>query len=378
WEVNVNKNGDPIYQHFYNAVQPEKLMFNAYPFHTDTLPGHGFKSLHLKMQQSHNLQPGFYYVPQSFGRLNSQGQVWGWYKPSSAELKASTMLALAHGSKGIIFSDYYKYWFSRGGGGWIDGIVDSLGNPSQLWDVIKDNLTPRLAGTFGKTLLRLDYSGNYFQLKYFAPTDDPPLPAIYNYLTLGYYQSVNDMNWHAGFFERPNHPEDKYFFLVNILTTAECTTHVKLTPPVPGFNNYRFRDVEGSFDETFTTQIIKQLTHPAGEGRLYEVAPVVKYGGRLIYSETTSGTQTLHDVMTIDNNTTLTINGTYNCEADIIIKNGNIVTSNGGTVNFLNGSKLIIEGSAFINGNASNNLVLNFSSSTGENGIVVNESGAYT
>ncbi|HZH71072.1 MAG TPA: right-handed parallel beta-helix repeat-containing protein [Mariniphaga sp.] len=44
----------------------------------------------------------------------------------------------------------------------------------------------------------------------------------------------------------------------------------------------------------------------------------------------------------------------------------------------INGSKLIIEGSAFINGNASNNLVLNFSSSTGENGIVVNESGAYT
>src|SRR5690606_5152 len=230
FEVNVYKNGEYLYDMFYNNVQPEKLMFNAYPFHTDTLPGHGFKSLHLKMQQSHNLQPGFYYVPQSFGRLNSQGQVWGWYKPSSAELKASTMLALAHGSKGIIFAEYYECWFSSGGGGWIDGIVDSLGSPSQLWYVINDNLAPRLAGTFGKPVLRLDYSGNYLQLDYFTPTDDPPLPAIYNYLTLGYYQSVNDMNWHAGFFERPNHPEDKYFFLVNILTTAECTTHVKLTP----------------------------------------------------------------------------------------------------------------------------------------------------
>ena len=36
------------------------------------------------------------------------------------------MLALAHGSKGIMFSDYYKYWFDSDGGGWIDGIVDSL------------------------------------------------------------------------------------------------------------------------------------------------------------------------------------------------------------------------------------------------------------
>src|SRR5690606_29085839 len=115
-----------------------------------------------------------------------------------------------------------------------------------------------------------------------------------------------------------------------------------------------------------------------GEGKLYKVSPVVKFGGRLIYSETTSGTQTLHDVMTIDNNTTLTINGTYNCEADIIIKNGNIVTSNGVTVNFLNGSKLIIEGSAFISGTVSNKLNLNFIEPSNENGIVVNETGVYT
>src|SRR5690606_34451801 len=155
WEVNVNKNGDPIYQHFYNAVQPEKLMLNAYPFHLDTSEIGGLGSLVIKFQQSHELQPGFFYVPQAFRRVNLQGQVWGWYLPDSSELKSITMLALAFGSKGIMFSDYYTYWYNSNGGGYLQAIVDSLGIPSELWHVIHNNLAPRLKSKLGKTLLSL-------------------------------------------------------------------------------------------------------------------------------------------------------------------------------------------------------------------------------
>ena len=48
FEVNVYKNGEYIYEHFYNAVQPEKLMFDAYPFHTNPPEGHGFDYLTVK------------------------------------------------------------------------------------------------------------------------------------------------------------------------------------------------------------------------------------------------------------------------------------------------------------------------------------------
>ncbi len=77
FEVNFYKNGEYIYEHFYNSVQPEKLMFDAYPFHTNPLEGHNFESLPTKLQQSHELQPGFYYVPQAFGLIYSNNQ--GWY-----------------------------------------------------------------------------------------------------------------------------------------------------------------------------------------------------------------------------------------------------------------------------------------------------------
>ncbi|MDY0082966.1 MAG: hypothetical protein RBR74_07280 [Ignavibacteriaceae bacterium] len=77
FEVNVYKNGEYIYEHFYNSVQPKKLMFDAYPFHTNPLEGHNFESLPIKLQQSHELQPGFYYVPQAFGLIYSNNQ--GWY-----------------------------------------------------------------------------------------------------------------------------------------------------------------------------------------------------------------------------------------------------------------------------------------------------------
>jgi hypothetical protein len=146
--------------------------------------------------------------------------------------------------------------------------------------------------------MNLNYTGDYLPLKYFTPTQESsPPPAEYDYLTLGVYATLNDMNWHAGFFNRLNHPNDKYFFLVNLITTSTESIDVKVTPPVQGYNNYRFRDVEGSFDETFTTQIIKELTLEAGEGYLYEVAPVVEYGGKLIYDETAGAGMILNDDM---------------------------------------------------------------------------------
>ncbi len=188
------------------------------------------------------------------------------------------------------------------------------------------------------------------------------------------------MNWHCGFLKRYAHPEDNYFMLANLYTiTDSLTVRVKVNPPVQGYQNYRFRNVEGYFDETFQNYIIKDLTHTKGEGYLYQVAPVVKYGGKLIHNETISSSTTLIDEMIIENAATLTVNTTYNVDRDIRIKaGGRIVTTTGGTIKFYEGSKLIVEGIATISGTSQNKLILDFLSPSDSNGIVIKTGGSLT
>ncbi len=283
-------------------------------------------------------------------------------------------MRLPFGCKGIFFSDFASY---QADGGYVDAIVDEDGHYSDLWYEIHDNLAPRLKGKLGKTLLGLKYTGNYIKLQYFTPTQNPqPNPVTYDYLTLGLTPSNHDQNWHCGFLERPQsqYADDKYFFLVNLWTTASKSTDVKITPPVQGYNNYRFRNYEGFFDTTFTTQITKELTHTEGEGYLYEVAPVVKYGGKLIYNETVANGTTLNDKMTIQNSATLTVAGNYTANADIVVKSGNIVTTGNGKITFTGGHKLIIEGAATISGTSSHKLTFDFTEDS--SGIVIKSGGS--
>ena len=114
------------------------------------------------------------------------------------------------------------------------------------------------------------------------------------------------------------------------------------------------------------------LTHPAGEGFLYEVAPVVKYGGKLYASETIGSTTTLYDDMTIENGIILTVNSDYNCYGNIYLKgSAQIITSSGGTITFHNGKGIIAEGNPQILGTSSHKLILDFGSETTGAGIQI-------
>lgn len=298
------------------------------------------------------------------------------------------MLALAHGAKGIQiwkFATNLKptyvgpscevvYWKC---------LAESLATGYRLLplgDIISNNIAPRLKGKLGKTLLHTYYTGNYLQLKYINPQNPVPEAVTYDYLTIGLEASAEDMNWHAGFLKESSHPDNNYFLLVNLLTSTQKTIRVKVTEPVPGYENYSFRNVEkGYLDTTFKGQILATLAHPAGEGYLYQVSPVVLYGGRMIYNEIVGDGMKLYDEMTIENGATLSISGTYHAYADIIVKNGGkIVNYANGKIEFLNGAKLIVEGNAFVYGFENDTLVLDFKlpDSQKENGIVIKENGS--
>lgn len=380
WETKINE--DIQLERYYNTVQPEKLMIDFYPF----LAGYtsaryeDWYWFQKQLQISSTLQPGFYYWAQAFGY--HQGNNWlVWRQPNANELKAQTMFALAHGVKGIIYMafDAYPMW-EPGYGSYIhEGIIDTNKNPTDLFFVLKDNIVPRLKGTLGNTLLNLDYTGGFVQIV--QPPPPPPdddIPSFLDYLAL----SSDDpfYHFHAGLLKRKNMVDDKYFLLVNLNTEYNRFVTFTVTNNF-GVNNLRIKYVEDPsiLDLTIQDEYSYELPMPPGEGYLFEVAPVVKYGGKLIYDETISNPTTLHDEMTIKNGKTLTVNSTYNVYADIRIKEGGrIVTTGNGKINFYQGHKLIVEGNAILNGTVSNKLKLDFTNPVNSNGIIIKPGGSLT
>ncbi len=373
---NTKLNGDTLLRKYVEIAQPHTLMIDSYPIWPpeEGTVQEGLENLRNKLQVAHSVQPDFWYVGQGFGEQDPQDStVWYvWRKPNPPELKASVMLALAHGIKGLLF---WNYWTYPGHQPLCNcdvihnGLVtdEQQPKPTELWYLIKNNLAPRLEGRLGNRLLGLKYTGDYISARY---SGDPnyPYPQTVDYLTLP--TPYTTQNWHAGLLYRNGFNDNKYFFLANLIPDTAKSIPIGLTPFDPNFVNYRFRNYEGGFDTTFSTSFSYTLTHPAGEGYLYEVAPVVKYGGKLYTNETINTHQYLYDDMTIENGKTLTVNETYDCYANIYTKGtGKIQTVNGGTINFYNGKGIIAQGSPNIIGTSSHKLTIDFGSATTGTGI---------
>jgi hypothetical protein len=347
WNVFVNNDSQLV--RYYNTAKPEKLIIDFYPFLTDfpVTRWDDWNTLQKQFQICHTLQPGFYYMAQAFGFQIKESGNWSiWRLPDAAEFKASVMLALAHGVKGIIFFQFDSY--PMAGGIVLQGLIKN--DPpkytrTDLFYLIKDNLVPRLSGPLGKKLMELDYTGDYIQFyKIDGKQSSPSMNQISdNLLTVGIVSSQQDeQNWHCGLFSSPDHADDKYFFLTNLYTIANNRSiEMRITESGQDYKNYRLRNIEGNFDTTFKSQILKKITHTKGEGYLYQIAPVIKYGGRLLYSEETKDEMELTDDLIIDNGAVLTINGDYHSKANIIIKKGRVSYKNKGKIHFTSNKRLI-------------------------------------
>ncbi|MCW8816297.1 MAG: hypothetical protein OQJ93_10165 [Ignavibacteriaceae bacterium] len=385
WTYDNQINGDTLLFQYFRMAKPSRLFVDMYPFAPQyPIPRfEDFDYLRYTFQQCHTLQPGFWYQAQGFGQTrNGVPEIWRFPEPE--ELKASVMLALAHGSKGITISCYdgwgtADYLPPHQDLIYIQGIVDTLVNGNievtDLWYLIRDNLAPRLKGKLGKTLLDLEYTGNYIN-KYCHNCPNPDENIVEDYLTINL--NTSDYFWHAGFFKKQNFPDDKYFLLANLWTTSTMIASLTINNNTV-YHNLRFTDVEDGIDTTidYNSYVTYSDSMLAGEGELYQVAPVVKYGGKLIPNETISGETTLIDEMVIQNGATLTINSTYNADRDIRIKaGGRIVTTNGGTIKFYEGHKLIVEGAATLSGTYQHKFVIDFISPENSNGIVIKLGGS--
>jgi hypothetical protein len=229
WSWDNKINGDTLLFQFYRMANPEQLIVDMYPF-SPTFPiarAADFEYLRYTFQECHTLQPGFWYMGQGFGEQTLPDSAWWvWRYPTNEEFKASMMLALAHGAKGLLpwIYDSYTYWaynISPPERHYIKGLREEDDNitATPIWNLLKNNIVPRLKGKLGKTLMHLDYTGEYENIYYKIPSDDPlPQPLTHEYLAVGCGSlPADDMYWHFGFFNRPNYPEDKYFFTTNLM-----------------------------------------------------------------------------------------------------------------------------------------------------------------
>ena len=367
-------------------MQPHQVMFWYAPFSLDQNGNENSRDFTLYMlrhnlQEAHKVKSKFFVTLQTWGTKNGDTYE-GYYTPPSAGINAETMAALAHGARGIFYELYYSYYTTAPY--YVEGLVDPLVNGSFArrpnWFKVQE-IASRLNGTLGKTLMTLTYdeTGNdngylrLYPISTHMDMDDKTTPFVNSkrYLTLASARGII-VNFHTGFFKCQF--DNNYFLLANLITTQNKSVVITVTPPeeCAGYNNYRFRNIEqeNNFDVTFNNSYTTSYDFPAGEGYLFQVAPVVKYGGKLYYDETITTAQTLRDDMIIESGVTLTVDANYDCYANIYIKgSGKIKTVNGGTIKFYNGRGIIAEAYPQLAGTSEHKLTLDFCSENSGSGV---------
>ncbi len=331
---NLLRDMDSTFMHWMNIAKPKRLMYWFFPYlvnpdgsyYPDTK---GLDLLRNSLQAASTYADTFFVALQTWGYLPNGSSNYYWLRPPTpSQLSAETMLTLAHGVKGFFYEIYYSQkskllWLPYPHDVFIVGMVDTLSNSvypkRDIWYKGQE-IGLRLNGTLGKTLLALNYTGKYLLLRQGIDITGTGNFAG-DYISL--QSTANPCNLHAGLFTKAglNDGDHYYFLLTNQLTTNSTNVNVTVKPKTTGFTNIRFRNIEHSnnFDITFTGQTTQSLTLPAGEGHLYQVAPVVKYGGKLVYNDTIKTNTTLIDNMTIASGKVLQINsGKYYTLADTV------------------------------------------------------------
>ncbi len=347
WDVNVN--GDAFLEKYYQMAKPQQLMIDVYPISPDSDPPISVRleSLRKVFALAHKQKSGFWYVAQAFGWKQANGNWCIWKKPSEAEFKALIMLALSHGSKGIMTWAYPTRHYTKdtrcGGNFYEVGLVDKNFKPTKLFNVIKNNLSPRLQGKLGKKLLNLNYTGKYINI-----SNDRNISSTSNeYDFLSVEKSGNQYHWHAGFFEGNDQPDNRYFLLVNLNVKSSAAAKLEIDNDTE-YHNLSFRDVEGGLKTAemtigYSDVGTSNINVSAGEGYLFQVAPVVKYGGSLIYDEAINENCKLKGEMIIRNKATLTINSDYFVDGNIVVEEGKIEYGENGKIHYINRDRIRIK-----------------------------------
>jgi hypothetical protein len=222
WEIST--------QRFLNIVQPDKLMYDYYPYWPAKTNDQGLKTQQITIQRMFNeTSEHIAYFNNCFFIAQAHA-FWNWDTDDSVSvpfkrwannsmLRANVMLALAHGAKGIFFWNYFSYLNPDDTYRSL-GIVDINNVKSELYYEIKDTLAPRLKGALGDTLSNIDYTTD-FEYKKINVIDDSNQPnaSVENISfveILNTNQNTDTLNFHIGLLENQSDGNRKYLMISNM------------------------------------------------------------------------------------------------------------------------------------------------------------------
>ncbi len=331
WENRENPfgaQGKSPWNELKNRIGRVNIIQNAYMFDSPCYPGspssacntgEDYRSINiwrtalLNYKRAYELDP-FYGVSLQCGAVkNTQANE---RNVARQELLYNANLALMFGAK---FFHLYSYFAQRAPGdslsGWTyHGIVDRQENfyapliYTDKYFMLKNTLSPRLKGLFGKTLKKLTPTEQY--LNHTLSSSEGFIQSIIKGGCTVQGMQPSDEAYDLGFFK--DDLDQDYFMLISRWYNSGCNPALTINiNPVYFPDNYNLKVVNLINNTTLNTITKYGYIYSApevGDACFFSIAPVVKYGGLLAYNDTIKVNTTLSDNMTIDAGKVLQIN----------------------------------------------------------------------
>lgn len=284
--------------------------------------------------------------------------------PSPEQFLYNTNLALLYGAKGIDVNDYYYYINDEnvenrtgmvGIYGSYSGSYDLV--PTSIWYTLRDTISPRLKGNYGRLLKKLQQHTQGQLLNQSSLTVDNVQ------FSRNGETSIDDArDYDCGTFVMPESSGDKKYFMIvsryyQGLFTETSPTSINFICSNLSEKKYtvneHYYDTKSYYYAT-NNAITFNKSLRLGSALLFEVMPAIKYGGCIIGNETISSSQSLLEHLTINSNQQLTISGSntvYSLTDTVTIQNnasinctlGGKINSQAGYIQFVGTGRIIFD-----------------------------------
>ncbi|HOJ19839.1 MAG TPA: T9SS type A sorting domain-containing protein [Ignavibacteriaceae bacterium] len=311
--------------------------------------------------------------------LSWKNLMYNHINPTFEEMNYHINLGLLFGAKELTCDPIFTIWDTNANQYHREGLIDYESTSTPLTSLgihFRDIINPRLSGLFGKKLQQLNAVDQYTD-KTTGQINN--LSYIKSISTSGCSEEASNSIIDLGIFSETAFPEIKYFMICNRYYSECSEFEVQLSGLTPYQNWFVTDYVDTCRKELSPVGEYWRFydTISRGDARLYGVRSTVRYGGEIDYDETvTSETLTEND-LTINSGKTLTIMGTYDCYKNIIVSSGGKLDIRpGSTLNFHNGSKIVVNGLFTANGKSDTLINIDFQSVSGNplNGILFGNS----
>ncbi len=280
--------------------------------------------------------------------------------PTAEQFMYNINVDLLYGAKGIEMNDFYYFYEnmpSIADSTWRTSLVkvhaDSVNNPlsyyTPLYYTLKDSVSPRLKGSYGKLLKKLRQQ----QQGEIVAQSNLTLGSIYfSRFGIPEYDGARDLD--CGLFNMPEGIGDKKYFMIvsryyQGLFTETSPTSINFECNNMLKKNYTVKEHyhnSNSYYCATNNKITFNKSLKRGSALLFEVMPTLKYGGRITVSDTVNESMTLSGDLEIPANKSLFIgdSSVYTISDTLIVKtNGSILNSKKGGIEFTGTGKIVFE-----------------------------------